>query len=179
MAQLSEFARSVSTTSLESLLSPPAAIEPMQKFLRFRLDLTQSMLIAVEEIAAVQTVALFDILPVPQMSASVLGLSNWRGEALWLIDLSQQLGLSAIAQQIQPSSTLIAIIVQSGHKSLGLIVPEIYEIEEQNPDTLLQPSPDLFSPQIAPFIKGYFRHDRGIVLNAAAVLRDPSLQIHS
>ena len=179
MAKPSELTRSVSLTSLESLLSPSTAIEPMQKFLRFRLDQTQSMLVAVEEIAAVQTVSISDILPVPQMSACVLGLSNWRGEALWLTDLSQQLGLSEIAQQVQHLNTLSAIVVQSSCKSLGLIVPEIYEIEEQNPETLLNPSPDLFSPQIARFIKGYFRHDRSVVLDAAAVIQDPFLQIHS
>jgi positive phototaxis protein PixI len=137
------------------------------------------MLIAVEEVASVQTIAMFDVLPVPQMSPCVLGLSNWRGEALWLVDLAQQLGLSAITPPPQRLHTLTAIVVQLGTKSLGLIVPEIYEIEEQNLATLLPPSPDLFSSQISSFLKGYFRHDRSVVLDAAAVIRDPALHLHA
>lgn len=167
-----------SMTSLESLLNPPTTIEPLQKFLRFRLDQTQSMLLAVDEIAAVQTILISDVLPVPQMSACVLGISNWHGEALWLVDLSQQLGLKALAQQTRHLTSLSAIVVQSGRQSLGLVVLEIAEIEEHNPDTLLHPSADLFSQQISALIKGYFRHDRSVVLNAAAVMQDPSLHLY-
>ncbi|GAP94538.1 chemotaxis protein CheW [Leptolyngbya sp. NIES-2104] len=167
-----------SITSLESLLNPPAAIEPLQKFLRFQIDSTQSMLLPVEEIAAVQTLHILDILPVPQMSACILGMSNWRGEALWLVDLSQQLGFKAIAQQADRVTTLSAIVIQSGRKSLGLIVREIDEIEEYNLDNLVIPSPDLFPQSISPFIKGYFTHDRSVVLSGAAILQDPALHVH-
>ncbi|MBW4444499.1 MAG: chemotaxis protein CheW [Plectolyngbya sp. WJT66-NPBG17] len=167
-----------SITSLDSLLSPPAVTARSQKFLRFRLAPTQSMLLPVEEITAVQTISISDILPVPQMSACVMGMSNWREEALWLVDLAQQLGFSAIAQQAQQLTNLSAIVVQSSSKSLGLVVPEIGEIEEHYPDTLLNPSPDLFSSQTSSFIKGYFRHDRSVVLDTAAVMRDPALHTH-
>lgn len=191
MPELSEFTQmrshvpeaasisAASLASLASLLSPPAEIEPTQKFLRFRLDQTQSMLLAVENIAAVQTMAIADILPVPQMNQCVLGMSNWRGESLWLVDLAQQLGFSAIVDQTQRLTTLIAIVVQVKDHSLGLVVPEIYEIEEYNPKWLLNPSADLYSQQTLPFIKGYFKHDRSVVLDASVVVRDSSLQVHS
>ncbi|MGG6265807.1 chemotaxis protein CheW [Leptolyngbya sp. AN03gr2] len=186
MMDLAEFATSpqstASITSLESLLSPPAAIEPIQKFLRFRLDAAQTMLLAVEDIAAVQTIPISDILPVPQMSPYVLGMSNWRGEALWLVDLFQQLGLKANTTWSGTTAerlvTVSAIVIQSGRKSLGLVVPEIDEIEEHNPDSLLKPSPDLFPQSISTFIKGYFKHDRSVVLDTTAVIQDPDLQIH-
>lgn len=182
MAELSEFSRSsisaASLASLASLLSPPAEVEAMQKFLRFRLDQTQSMLLAVENIAAVHTTAIADILPVPQMNTCVLGMSNWRGEALWLIDLAQQLGLRAIVDQAQRLTTLIAIVVEVNNYFLGLVVPEIYEIEEHNPKWLLSASADLYPQQILPFISGYFKHDRSVVLDASVVIQDPALQMH-
>lgn len=175
----SELTRSItSMTGLEALLSPPTEIEPLQSFLRFRLDRTQSMLLAVEEIAAVLAISIVDILPVPQMNACVLGMSNWRGESLWLIDLAQQLGLKSIAQQAQRLTTISEIVVQSGSKFLGLVVSEIHEIEEHNPETLLHSFPDLFPQPVSSFIQGYFRHDRSIVLNASAVMQDPCLHIH-
>ncbi|MCU0551438.1 MAG: chemotaxis protein CheW [Leptolyngbya sp. Prado105] len=186
MPELSEFTQlrepktmllsTASLTSLASLLSPPAEAEPMQKFLRFRLDRTQSMLLAVENITAVQTVAILDILPVPQMNPCVLGMSNWRGESLWLVDLAQQLGFQSIANRMTRLATLSVIVVQIDDHALGLVVPEIYEIEEYNPETLLNPSAELHSDQTFAFTKGYFKRDRSIVLDAAAVIQDPSLQ---
>jgi positive phototaxis protein PixI len=182
MAELSEFTQTListaSLTSLASLLSPPAETEPMQKFLRFRLDQTQSMLLAVESIAAVQTIAIADILPVPQMNACILGMSNWRGESLWLVDLAQQLGVQTRLNRLQRLTTLSAIVVHLNGNALGLVIPEIYEIEEYNPKTLLEPSADLQTSSIFPFIKGYFKHDRSLVLDGLAVLQDPSLQMH-
>ncbi|MBD1859762.1 MULTISPECIES: chemotaxis protein CheW [Leptolyngbya] len=182
MTKLSEFTRTpiatASLTSLASLLSPPAGTEPMQKFLRFRLDRTQSMLLAVEGIAAVQTLAIADILPVPQMNACILGMSNWRGDSLWLVDLAQQLGVQTRLNRMQKLTALSTIVVQINDNTLGLVIPEIYEIEEYNPKMLLNPPADLQTNPFFPFIRGYFKHDRSLVLDAAAVVQDPSLQLH-
>lgn len=168
-----------SITSLESLLNPPIEVKPLEKFLRFRLNQTHSMLLPLEDIIAAQTISILDLLPVPQMGASVLGLSNWRGEALWIVDLAHQLGFGEILDRPQPLTTLSAIVVQSQNKWLGLAVQEVDEIEEHDPETMLYSSPELFAQLSSVFIKGYFRHDHSVVLSAAAILQDPSLHLHT
>ncbi|MBD1823176.1 chemotaxis protein CheW [Cyanobacteria bacterium FACHB-DQ100] len=164
-----------SIASLESLLNPPVEIKPLEKFLRFHLNQSHSMLLPLEDIIAVQAISILDVLPVPQMSACVLGLSNWRGEALWLVDLLYQLGFDEILQPAQSLTILNAIVVQFQGKWLGLTVQAIGEIEEHDPEKLVHPSPDLFAQPLAAFIKGYFGHDHSIVLSTAAILQDPAL----
>ena len=167
-----------SISSLESLLSEPPAIEPVEKFLRFRVSRDQTLLVAVQDITGVKTISVSEVLPVPQMHPCVLGIYNWRGEALWLVDLSQQMGLGSLPEQVQRLASLVTIVAQHGTTSLGLVVPEVNEIEQHNPEDLLLPSSDLFPQNLLPFIQGYFIHDRSIVLNVPSVLKDPSLQIH-
>jgi positive phototaxis protein PixI len=167
-----------SISSLESLLSEPPTIEPIEKFLRFRMSRDQSLLIAVEDILGVRTISVSEILPVPHMNACVLGIYNWRGEALWLVDLIQQMGVGTLPEQVQRFSSLMTIVVQHRKKSLGLVVPEVHEIEQHNPKELLLPSADLFPQNLLPFIKGYFVQDRSIVLDVSSVLNDSSLRIH-
>lgn len=169
--------RIASIASLESLLNVPTGIEPLQKFLRFRCGDTE-LLVAVEDVIAVRTISVSDLLPVPQMPVAVLGLCNWRGEALWLVDLAQQLNLGSAIVPIYSLTTLIAIVVQSNNTTLALVVSEIDEIEQHNPTLLLHPLPNLFSPSLIPFVQGYFPQDCSIVLNVAAVIQDSALQIH-
>lgn len=182
MPDLPDVEETLSIASLASLLAAPVATAPTQKFLRFRLHLTQSLLIAVDSIVAVQPLTIDQILPVPQMNPAVLGIYNWRGEAIWLVDLAQQIGVGSLADQ--PSKALMAIVAQLGDQRLGMVVSQINEIEQHNPNTLLLPSPDLFPHRFLSFVKGYFpddlidRDQRSAVLNVAAVFQDSALQIH-
>ncbi len=185
MPDLSTLGETTSIASIASLLAAPAASLPTQKFLRFRLHSTQSLLIAVESIVAVQSLTIAEVLPVPQMNPAVMGLYNWRGEVIWLVDLAQQMGFSSLAEQ--QSRAFMTIVVQLEAQRLGLVVPEVYDIEQHNPDALLLPSPNLFSRSCLSFIKGYFSHDsidksqpqRSIVLNVSAVSQDSALHIHN
>lgn len=166
-----------SIASLESLLREPEPTKPQQKFLRFRLGKDHPALVAVEDVLAVLTIAIVDVLPVPQMSAYVLGICNWRNEAVWLVDASNQMGFEPLSVH-KGSKHLTVIVAQSRGKSLGLVVPELQDIESHDPEELVPASPELFSAQLLPFVKGYLSGDRSIVLNVTAILQDRNLQLH-
>jgi positive phototaxis protein PixI len=167
-----------SIASLESLLSKPAPLKITQKFLRVRVEQENTALLPIEEVVAVLTIAAGEVLPIPQMNASVLGVFNWRGEALWLVDLSHQIGFKSFIHQSKRISTLTVIVMQRGSQLLGLVVPEVRDIEEHYPDQLYPPSKELFSPRFLPFVKGYFLHDHSVVLDMSAVLHDSRLRIY-
>ncbi|MBW4515125.1 MAG: chemotaxis protein CheW [Timaviella obliquedivisa GSE-PSE-MK23-08B] len=159
-----------------SLFAEPTPVEIGQRFLRLQLCPEKTALLAVDEIVAIATATITDILPVPHMPSCVLGLYNWRGAMIWLVDLGQQVGFSGILQA--GSSTFMAVIVEVSGQTLGLCVSQVHDIESYDPQLIHAPSLEMFSGQFLPFVKGYLTGDRTIVLNLPALLQDPALSIH-
>jgi positive phototaxis protein PixI len=164
--------------SLESLFSSPVIVQTGQKFLRCQLGPDRTALILVDRVIAVLTVHVGEVLAVPHMPNFVLGIYNWRGEIIWLLDLAAQLGLSASTLATNPVSLPI-IIAQVGEQSFGLAVLQIFDIESHDIEQLHPATPGLFSPQLQPFVKGYLADDRSTVLNTVAIINDPRLANHS
>ena len=165
-------------SSLDSLFVKSETSDEGQKFLRFQLCPDNAALLAVDEVTAVLTIEANDVLPVPHMPACVLGIYNWRGEVLWLTDLASQIGLVCSGETNQQLTSFTAIVIQIEGRFLGLAVPEVYDIEQHDPQHFHPPSPDLFSPYLSPFMKGYLTSDRSTVLDVAAILQDSQLHIH-
>jgi positive phototaxis protein PixI len=160
----------------------PEAKEETQRFLRFYLNATDTALLPLSSIQDVQRIPLQSVLPVPAVSAAVLGLYASRGEILWLVDLGIQLGFDAAYslgdRQGWPTdtATLTVISLVADDRNLGLVVPQIVDIEEHEPSTIEQPSVDLFPKAIQPFLSGYLVRTCSPVLSAEALMFDPNLQ---
>jgi positive phototaxis protein PixI len=159
-----------------SLFAVPAPVENGQRFLRVQLCAEATTLLPVDEIVAIAPISITEILPVPHMPSYVLGLYNWRGEMLWLVDLGQQVGFSGLMQS--GDSSFMAIVVEVNDQSLGLCLPQVHDIESHDPQLIQEASSEMFSTQFLPFVKGYLTGDRSTVLNLTTVLQDPTLNIH-
>ena len=160
-----------------SLFAEPVPVEIGPRFLRLQLCPEKTALLPVDEIVAIATATITDILPVPHMPSCVLGLYNWRGEMLWLVDLGQQVGFSGILTS--GSSTFMAVIAEVNNQTLGLCVSQVHDIESYDSQLIHAASLEMFSAQFLPFVKGYLTGDRTIVLNLPALLQDPALNINS
>ena len=167
------------TANLDLLFSEASAPDLKQKFLRFQVCPQNTALLAVDQIAAVVPLNISDILPVPQMPECVLGLYNWRGEMLWLVDLSCQLGFLSLFTSNATFSTSMAIVVQVEGQSLGFVVRQVYDIERYEPQQIQASISELLPSQLLPFVQGSLDSDQTIVLNASALLQAPVLQVHS
>ncbi|MEM9265179.1 MAG: chemotaxis protein CheW [Cyanobacteria bacterium P01_F01_bin.13] len=163
---------------MTSTISSPSPLDPLglepipndtrQRFLRFRLSGKNETLLPLEAIAEVRPLEIEDILPIPEISSSVLGVCNWRGELLWLIDLNMLVGDIPLWHQAPLLEEAIAIVVQLGQQSIGLIVEQVDDVELIEPE-LIQPQPDLCSSTLATFVAGYLPHHQGTVLDAKAI----------
>lgn len=71
-----------------------------QQFLRFHLFPDSPALLPIHQITEVLTIPLRQIVPIPHMPAWTMGVYNWRGEILWIVDLGHLVGLMPIYQQI-------------------------------------------------------------------------------
>lgn len=179
---------------LSALIQPISTVDADQtelRFLRFSFSRSETALLPLASIRQVMKVHPQRILPVPDMPTSVLGICNFRGEILWLVDLGLQIGFQGVAQQNALSSQAayanhseqflgwMAIVIQAQGKSLGLIVPEIIDIESHNPRQLQSAAIDLFPPTLLPFIQGYLVRSSSPVLDANALIADSRLQVHA
>lgn len=150
-----------------------------QQFLRFHLMPDITALLPVHQMTEVVTLAINDIVPIPQMPAWVMGVYNWRGEILWLVDLGHLIGLTPIYQQATSLSTYTAVVVHptqqissrqragsqnTGGKMLGLLVNRVEDMEWCNPDLIQSPPMSAVSPELVPFLRGYWLKSNGEIL---------------
>lgn len=176
-------------SALTRVASPPEAThssDSSEKFLRFKLGLEGKALLSLSIIHQVMRISAVEILPVPQMPGCVLGIYNWRGEMLWLVDIGQLIGFPPLYGDTNLSNggqtgEIMAIVVQTNEQYLGLVVPQINDIELHDIKQLNAPSIGLFSPEVLPYLQGYLIGENRevlMVLNAEAIARTPLWQVH-
>ena len=167
--------------SFDSLTTPKASRLSQQQFLRFHLEPDTKAMIPVCQLSEVLTVGLGQIVPIPHLPAWVLGVYNWRGEILWMVDLGYLLGLTPWHQQSTRRSHYRTIILngdigygekqrKSGFKSqdrnqmLGLVVNLVEDIEWCNPDDIQSPPTASVSDKLVPYLRGFWIKPDGDVI---------------
>lgn len=154
-----------------------------EQFLRFNLIPDTTVILPVAQLIEVLTIPIPQIIPIPQMPSWVMGVYNWRGEVLWIVDLGNLLGLTPVHQQALIISNYRAIVIHDGKDKpnqtrsstpmLGLVVSQVEDIESVNPDEIQSPLASAVSASIAPFLRGYWLKNNGdllIALDGAAIL---------
>lgn len=164
--------------TLDLFTQAPVASETGERLLRFPLGLEDSALLPLEQITEILRVNVTEILPVPGMPGCVLGICNWRGEMLWLVDLNHLVGGSPFSLQEQVLATPVAMVVQVNGQAMGLVVQQVNDIELHDLQQLQPAAIGLFPPRLLPFIIGALPKDNGIVLDITAITQCPLLQTH-
>lgn len=150
---------------------PPSASGAAGSFLTFSLPPDTTALLAIEQLNEVLKVPLANITPIPHLPDWVLGVYNWRGEILWIVDLGCRVGLLPWYQQSLPPATApVAVLTapsSSGEQTplkVGLLVHRIDDIVSLDLDQLQSPPNALVSDQLAPFLRGHWLDPKGHML---------------
>ncbi|KZL51695.1 chemotaxis protein CheW [Nodularia spumigena] len=157
-------------------------MENKEKFLSLNLGTRDTAVISLHQITEVFQVSLADICGVPQMPSCVLGIYNWRGEMLWLVDLEEMLGYPPVLQGANFLSNLMAIVLEREGKYLGLLVRSLMDIESLDTNQIKPASAELFYPAMSPFLKGYFinsAEEMILNLDATAIIQSPLWAINN
>jgi len=139
----------------------PADSQPqvVQKFLQFLVRQGDRALIPVDTILEIVTIRVPEVLPVPQMRDCVLGVYNWRGEMLWIVDLGEAIGFPSLFGGKKPPPTATAIAIEYDEQTIGFVVPQVLDLEVYNLQRQQDPDPQLFPASLIPFLSGYFIDD--------------------
>ena len=136
-----------------------------QQFIGFSLEPNTSMMLPITGVTEVLKLTLNQVVPIPQMPDWTMGVYNWRGEILWMVDLGNLLGLYPWQQQNLNTSLVTAIIISTPKgakakglvkKSLGLIVPGVEDIEWCNPDEFQTVPASAATPEMINLLTGYW-----------------------
>src|SRR5262249_41143135 len=103
----------------------------------------------------------------------VLGLINFRGQILSVLDLREILELKGAARK----TDLQVVVVQTALGKAGIAVDEIAGISAI-PESDLQSPRQLVRPTLAPLFKGV-RNDRLVLLDIETVFADERLRVES
>lgn len=89
----------------------------------FHVQLQQSVgiVLALDSTTEVITLTLGEICPIPGIPPAVLGVVNQRGRLLWVVDLSDLLGLAPPQRRLQSQDrlTIVVIAVNSASSTVG------------------------------------------------------------
>lgn len=174
---VASFELEITTTSLDPLtLDPPLPPETRQRLLRFSLGSEDSALLPLEQIAEILRINVAEILSVPKMPSCVLGICNWQGEMLWLVDINHLVGYPPIDWTVVVSP--MVIVIQLNQQSVGLVVQQVKDIELHELSQLQRAETGLFPPKLLPFILGALPGDDGVVLDVTAITQYPLWQLH-
>ncbi|MBT9311997.1 chemotaxis protein CheW [Leptothoe kymatousa] len=148
----------------------PLGLEPIpedtrQRFLRFQTCADEATLLPLKDIAAVLQVTIDELLPVPDMATWLLGVCNWRGEMLWLVDVNSLLGKVPLWHQNPRLETMMVIVIQAEERSVGLAVEQVDDVELIDPDRIVQ-SEKLGAAITDPMVAGHLPEHGGIILDA-------------
>lgn len=160
--------------SRDSAVSASTSATGSEQFLRFYLFPNTTVLLPIDQLTEVLTISREQIVPIFHLPPWVMGVYNWRGEILWMIDLGHLIGLTPWHQQPIGGSSYTAIVLQarsnsatsagSKNQMLGLIVNRVEDIEWCDPDSLQSPPASTVTPELAPFLRGYWLKSNGDML---------------
>jgi positive phototaxis protein PixI len=100
--------------------------EKNNQFLSFSLPPDLQAMLPTENLIEILALPADQMVPIAHVPPEVLGVCNWRGEVLWLVNLASLIGIAPYNVYRQP--VLNAIVVQHQGYVLGLVVEQINEM---------------------------------------------------
>jgi positive phototaxis protein PixI len=161
------------------------AADRQQQFLRFSLSSGMSLLVEIDRVVELISIPIERVVPMPHLPPAVKGVYNWRGEILWIVDLSELLGSAATPQSyrnLQPTIVMsdrateergfAAAEQDRSQATIGFIVGEIAEIEYYDAARIQSPLPDWIDPDLAKWLRGWWESTSGeifLILDVPAI----------
>jgi positive phototaxis protein PixI len=165
-------------SSLQTILEQGQSQSGELQFLTFPLGEDPSAMLPVTQLAEVLSLAYAQIMPIPDLESWILGVYNWRGEMLWVVDLASLVGLPPLHQQLRNASSckvMVSKIKPSPDAApiyLGLAVKGVEDMYWCGIDEIKSAPNTTVTSGLTPYLAGYTLSPSGqmlMVLDAAAM----------
>ena len=130
--------------------------EENQRFLGFSIGDQLNALIPLVDLRATIKISRSEILPVPQMQDSLLGIINYGGKATWVVDLAHLMGAPHYQQETSAQSAGMGMLFEVQNEMVALLVQKISTIETYNLQQCLSIGDAMFPDRMRMFLAGYF-----------------------
>lgn len=130
-----------------------------QQFLRFQIQPSVMALMEIDLVTELVNIPSDRIVPMPHLPPAVMGIYNWRGEILWIVNLATLIGANRPASRsrsLQPTIILSCGVTPEDRlqTTVGLVVDELDEIEWFDLDSIESPVPDHLYPEFSKWTNG-------------------------
>lgn len=173
----------LSSQITDDLVDQSDSSEVSEQFLRFELVPDTTALLPIQQLTEVLKIPRSQIVAISHMPPWVMGVYNWRGEILWMIDLGHLVGLPPWNQHDSNISSFTAIVLKTQanritattvkNLMLGTVVNRVEDIEWCNPDLIYSPPSSAVSPELVPFLRGYLlkqNNENLMVMDGEAII---------
>jgi positive phototaxis protein PixI len=167
-------AQQLLTNSKDALSKDSLLIEEndrKQQFLQFKLLPDTNVLLPLAQMVEVLSIPLTQVVAIPELPEWIMGIYNWQGQILWLLDLGRLIGLPPIYGQAT-NYTVVAVKESSTGMELGLLVHRVEDIEWVDPDLIESPPETETRVELLPFLQGFLfniRDELMVVLSCDAI----------
>jgi positive phototaxis protein PixI len=157
-----------------SEMTDTSTSEQLQQFLSFRASLNTQAMLPTQQMLEVLNLSHHQIVPIPDTSTEVVGVCNWRGEVLWLVNLGYLLTDNPDFTQEKYQINYTVIIIHHNSMILGLVVEQVHNMLWCNP-AQIQSIPASYLVKTSSLIQGYWLNSQQDVL----LILDAEALIHS
>ena len=155
------------------MVAPIKKETDVQQFLKFMLPDGLLAMIRSSSLTEVLSLDLQQLVPIPDVNPALLGVYNWRGEVLWLLDAGAYFGGEALYQNSLGLGKVTVVIIHSQGKTLGLCVSQVNEMVTCSLEDIQRlPRADL-SPTLRMCLEGYWldaNHHVNWILSARKII---------
>jgi positive phototaxis protein PixI len=146
-----------SPASKNLVAHPSQRADEQQRFLGFTIGDSLNALIPLVNLQATIKISLSEILAVPQMNESLLGIINYGGKATWVLDLAHLMGGTGYVRT--EAATGMGMLFQVQNETVALLIERVGTIETYDLQQCLPMGEAMFTDRIRSFVSGYFIDD--------------------
>ena len=148
-----------SPASKNSVAPQSESADEHQRFLGFTIGDSLNALIPLVNLQATIKISLSEILAVPQMNESLLGIINYGGKATWVLDLAHLMGGDGYVRKPE-TTTGMGMLFQVQNETVALLIDRVGTIETYDLQQCLPIGESMFTDRIRSFLSGYFIDDK-------------------